>query len=144
MVDVPEHWPAMDISQHFPRKPSGFQPGRYGYDRGHGITNIRRLSNGLKLAKISEGSRLINQVVPVPVFDDLSVLKYHNFVGNLDSRHTVGDHNDRGGASDALDLFLNQCLGFRIQRTGGLVKDQDIGIFQDGPGQCQALALTFR
>ncbi len=41
-----------------------------------------------------------------------------------------------------LECLLNDAFGFRVQRRGGLVEDQDRRVFKDHAGDRQPLALA--
>ena len=76
------------------------------------------------------------------LLDDAAVDHHGDAVGALDGRKPVGD--DKGGAPlHEIDQgLLHQHLGLGVEGRGGFVKDQDRGIFNQGPGDAQPLFLT--
>ena len=78
------------------------------------------------------------------VFDDSPFIQHQHPVGVLDGRQAVRDHDGGAVYREALQGFLDQRLRFGVQGGGGLVQQQDGGIFQDGSCQGNALALPAR
>ena len=73
---------------------------------------------------------------------DLAALDHHQPVGSAERAQPVGN-GDRGPALD--EVFQRQldfALGFRIDRRGGLVEDQDSRVDQQRPGDADPLALA--
>ncbi len=60
--------------------------------------------------------------------------------------HIVGDeeHGEAAVAPEALELGVEQVSGHGVQRTEGLVHEQDVGILGQGPGQSDPLAHAAR
>src|SRR5712692_7382510 len=56
----------------------------------------------------------------------------------------MGDNEGRAPPHEALHRFQNRALGFEVDRAGGLVKQKNRGILQEGAGQRNALALSAR
>ena len=62
----------------------------------------------------------------------------------------MGDEEDRslplpvGSPCPIVETFQDPMLGRRVQRRGGFVEDEDPGVFGDGPGDGQPLALARR
>ena len=67
---------------------------------------------------------------------------HHDLVRIAHRREPVGD--DEGGAAphQLADGVLHQALGFRIERAGRLVEQQDRRVLQEGAGERDALALA--
>jgi len=65
-----------------------------------------------------------------------------NDVGLDDGAEAVGD--DDGGAVGAEfgERGLNEVLGFHIDSGGGFIEQQDGGVFEEGAGEGEALALA--
>src|SRR6478736_8374660 len=65
------------------------------------------------------------QIVVQAALDDLAALDHEDGVGVHDGMQAVGD--DDGGAvlAEMLDRLLHGLFGFRIQRRGGLVEQDD-------------------
>ena len=76
--------------------------------------------------------------------DFVAVVHHHDAIGLQHGRQPMRD--DDGGAAlhEFLERLLHQPLGFRIQRTGGLVEQQNRRILEDGARQRDALALAAR
>ena len=73
------------------------------------------------------------------LFDEFSVVKHADAVGLLDGGEAVG--NDKAGAVGAkvFKRFLDESLGVVVERGGGLVEQQQRGIFQQGAGDGEPL-----
>ena len=51
------------------------------------------------------------------------------------------DHDRRPALHDVVQGRVHQPLALRVQRGGGLVEEQRLGIDDDGPGDCDSLLL---
>ena len=56
----------------------------------------------------------------------------------------MGDNEAGSSAHELVHAFLDQRFGERINRTGGFVHDEDIGVCQQGAGDADKLFLTDR
>ncbi len=74
----------------------------------------------------------------------LPVLHDQDLVGVDDGGQAVGDHQGGVVGGDAPQGGLDGLLGARVQGRGGLVEDQDGGIFEDHPGDGHPLLLAAR
>ena len=74
--------------------------------------------------------------------DDLAALDHQDGVGVHDGVEAVGD--DDGGAvlAEMLDRLLHGFFGFRIERRGGLVEQDDRRVADQRPRHRDALALA--
>lgn len=79
-----------------------------------------------------------------PFFNDDTVLKHHDPVRVSDGRQTVRDCDHGAPFPHCLELCLNPPLGFRVQRAGRLVQQQDWRILEKGPRDPHALLFTTR
>ncbi len=71
--------------------------------------------------------------------DDPAVLEDDDPVGALHRGEAVG--NDERGAAlgQPFDGLLHRALALGVERTGGLVEQEDGGVAQDGAGDGEAL-----
>ena len=76
------------------------------------------------------------------VFGDTAILHDKDLVGLFDRDQTVGDRDDRLSLGQLGDRLLDQVLVLRIDAGGGLVQNDDGGVFQNGAGDGDALLLA--
>ena len=79
-----------------------------------------------------------------PGLDDPALVDDEDRVRAADRRQAVGDDERRPVLHDVGQGGLDQSLGFRIERRGGFIQDQDGRIFEKSPGDRQALPLPDR
>src|SRR4051794_27357933 len=65
------------------------------------------------------------QVVVASALDDLAALDHQNGVGMHDGVQAVRDHDGGAVLAEVFDGFLNLLFGFRIQRGGRLIEQDD-------------------
>ncbi len=84
----------------------------------------------------------VHQLLVGSPFHNTPVYDYSDFVRVADGGETMGYH--QGGAAPAqfVQGLLNQHFGGIVQGTGGLVQNQNGGIFQEYPGDAKALLLA--
>src|SRR6266700_2861882 len=83
------------------------------------------------------------QQLPVrSALDDTALIQNENLVRVHHRGQAVSDHQRRSPPGDAVELGLDALLGFRVERRGRLVEDEDARIFQDGAGDRDALFLA--
>ena len=75
---------------------------------------------------------------------DLAAIQHQHMIGIFNARNTLRNDKD-GGAGDlfgkaAADLGVRR----RINRRGRVIQNQDLGLFQQGAGNAQALLLAAR
>src|SRR5437773_3379345 len=63
-------------------------------------------------------------------------------VAVLERADAMSDDKSGATADQALGCLHNSRLGFGVDRTGGLVKDENRGVFQKSARQGHALAFT--
>lgn len=63
-------------------------------------------------------------------------------VAALHRLQSVGDHDDGFRAAEIVDGVHDDLFGETVQRAGGFVEDDHIGIVVDGPGNADALTLA--
>src|ERR1700693_3568115 len=85
-----------------------------------------------------------DQLIRRAVLNDLSSMQYDNAVEILYCRETMRDRDNGAPAHEARQHLLNCFLGFTIKRRCCLIQQQQRRIFQEGPGNRDALALTPR
>ena len=96
----------------------------------------------LGLHQLREISALMHQVAEIPALDDAALLEDQDQVRIPNGRQAVG--NDEGGAAlfQVFESHLHLGFGGGVQSAGGLVQDQNGRVFEQHPGDRQALALT--
>ena len=75
-------------------------------------------------------------------FGNDAVVQYKNLVCILNGGQAVGDDEGRTAYHELVQRILYHLFAFRIQGRGGLVKDEDFRVLQDGPGNGDTLALA--
>ena len=75
-------------------------------------------------------------------FYDFPMVQHQDLAGILDGGEPVGDDEGCPPYHEPVQGFLDDPFAFRIQGRSGFVQNQDPGIFQDGPGNGDALALA--
>ena len=85
---------------------------------------------------------LLQQCGMGPFFHDFPFIQDQDAIGALNGAEPM--RHDEGGAVDhqALQRFLHQPFGLRIQSGGGLVEQENSGILQNGSRNGDTLALT--
>ena len=86
-----------------------------------------------------EEALLFQQLVIGAVLNDVASVQHQNAVTLADGGQPVG--NDDAGAAEAVQRLRHLFLGDVVQSAGGLVKNQQLGLGGDGPGNHQPLAL---
>ena len=87
---------------------------------------------------------LADQFFVRPVFHQPATIDGDDAIAAPHGRQTMGDDEDRAPLRDALHVVLNDALTFVVQRTGGLVEDQNARIGHQRPGDGDALTLAAR
>ena len=65
---------------------------------------------------------------------DLTAVQHDDQIGILHRSHALAD-DQLGGAGDLLGNGLaDLCVGLGVHRSGGVVEDQDLGLFHHRPG----------
>lgn len=83
----------------------------------------------LNLNKLLVQTILMNKLGMFSALDDLALLDHNNLIGMLDRAQPVGNDHRRPVLHQLHQRVLHKLLGFRIQRGGRLVQDQDRWIF---------------
>ncbi len=76
--------------------------------------------------------------------DDASVVQHDDAVGLQHGGQPVRDDDGGAGRHQRLERLLHGALAFRVERTGGLVEQQDRRVLEDRPRDRDALALAAR
>ena len=76
--------------------------------------------------------------------DDLAALDHQDGVGVHDGVQAMRDHDGGAVLAEMLDRLLHGLFGFRIERRGGLVEQDDRRVADQRPGHRDALALAAR
>ena len=96
----------------------------------------------LPMDQLTEDARLTDEPIVWPILHDPSLSGHENAVAVFHGRQTMSD-DQRGSSSDRIfNCFLYQMLADAIQRAGGFIEDEEIGIRQQRPRDRQALALS--
>ena len=77
-------------------------------------------------------------------FNQPAVVQHQNAVGFLHGGQPVGDDQGGAPAHGGLQRGLHHAFAFGIKRAGGFVEQEQRRVFQHGPGDGDALALTAR
>ena len=82
------------------------------------------------------------QIVMQAALDDLAALDHQNGVGVHDGVQAVGDHDGGAVLAEMVDRLLHGFFGFRIQRRGGFIEQDDRRVLDQRPRHRDALALA--
>jgi len=117
--------------------------------RGSGLHRLhRRLRrqrlhrHELRLGERGEAAADADQLVEGAGLDDAAVLEHEDAGGVAHGREPVGDHEGGAVLHHLVERRLHLALGFRVQRAGGFVEDEDGRVLEDGAGDREALALA--
>src|SRR5277367_1996254 len=75
-------------------------------------------------------------------FDDPSLLDDQDLIGAANRGQAMRNHKRRPALHEEVKAALNQCLGFGVERAGGLVEDEDAWICEDGTRDRDTLTLA--
>ena len=90
------------------------------------------------------GAAAFDQFVVWADFRDKSALDDHQPVGAAQRAQAVGNRYRRSPLNEIFQRQLNFAFGFRVDRRGGLVQDQNARIDQQCPSDADSLALAAR
>ena len=88
--------------------------------------------------------RLIHDVVIAAGAFDAAFTQLHNLRAVFEGGEAVGDDEQGKVFAEALDGLHDGLFSFVVQRAGGFVKNDDIGLLVEGAGNADALTLTAR
>jgi hypothetical protein len=74
--------------------------------------------------------------------NDLTGVKDEDAVGVLNGAETVRNGEDGAAFCEGLEGGLDLVLTFGVEGGGGFVEYDDGGVFEEGAGDCDALALS--
>ena len=74
---------------------------------------------------------------------DASFVEHANLVGVLDGGEAVGDGDGGARLHQALEGFLHEAFALGVECRSGFVKNEDVGVLQDGACNGNALAPLF-
>ena len=103
---------------------------------------VRLLIPQLQAVERRVAPALAQQLVVTAGFDHASVLDDEDTIGVDHRVQPVRDHDRRSSLAEMLDGALHLPLGFRIERSGGLVEQDDRGILEQRARDRDALALA--
>ena len=73
---------------------------------------------------------------------EFAVVDHHEPVAAVEGGEPVGDDDDRHLVAQPVECLADQVLGAHVERTGRLVEDQHVGVFDERSGDDQALLLA--
>ena len=82
-----------------------------------------------------------NEVVVVPLFDDVPVVENDDLVRVGDGPQAMCDDDHRLARAEGSDCSLDERFVLRVERSRGFVKEDHGGVFQEGARDGEALAL---
>ena len=127
------------------RKPTGFA-GRTRRDRARSSPAVDRPRPLLllELEPVERGvaAALAQQLVVAARFDHVAVLDHEDAVGMRDRGQPVRDHQRGAALAQFGDRLLHLTLGFRIERGGRLVEQDDRRVLDQRARDGDALALA--
>ncbi len=85
---------------------------------------------------------LLQQLSVISPLRNTAFIDHNDLVCVLDGGKTVGDGDGCPVLRQLLQAFLNMAFTLIVQSAGGLVKNQNRGIFQENPGNGYTLFLT--
>ena len=98
--------------------------------------------NLLALDQLGEETVLLHELVVASAFHNPALIQRDNPVASLDGGQAVGDDDPR--AVERIERIGHDLLRKVVERTGGLVHDEDARFAHDGPRNHQALLLPAR
>lgn len=75
---------------------------------------------------------------------DAALVHDHNAVGVFDGGQAMGNHQRGAVLHQPVQCRLHRAFGLGVERAGSLIQNQDGGVFQQGAGDGQPLALAAR
>ncbi len=75
-------------------------------------------------------------------FDDIPLFNNEDLVCPPDGREAVGDHERSAALHEIAEAILDHSFRLGVEGAGGLVKDEDARIGEDGTGDGETLALA--
>ena len=100
------------------------------------------ITKELTIVKVSIKAVFGHQLVVVPGLNDVPVVYHHNLFGVANGRQPMGTHKARPVLLQIIHRRLDQCFRPGIDRTGGLIQNQDFGVCKECSGNCQQLPLA--
>ena len=83
----------------------------------------------------------LQELVMRSLLGNFPLFKHHNHVCGAHGAETVRN-DERGSAVQAVDVFLDSSFGFRVQRTGGFVENQNRGPMINSAGYGNSLSVS--
>lgn len=108
---------------------------------GHGN---RLLVEALHLDQLGVDAVFGHQLRVCALFRDPTPFDDDDFVGVVDGREAVGDHDRCAALQQGVKGVLHKFFALGVEGRSRFVEDQDFGILEYGSGDAQALALTAR
>src|SRR5713226_6131575 len=95
----------------------------------------------LKLIQIAINSSSRHQLIVRSHVHHSPAIKHDDFVGAMNRREPMGDHNSRSSPHQIRESSLDQPLGLGIERRGRFIEHQYRRVLQDSAGDCHPLTL---
>lgn len=73
---------------------------------------------------------------------DAPRIKHIDDIRLLDRAESVGDRNRRAPLRGRVERRLHNLLALRVERAGGLVEEEDLGVSDQCAGDCNTLLLA--
>src|SRR5271154_6227061 len=77
-------------------------------------------------------------------FDDLALFHNQDLLSASDGGKPMRNHEGGTALHQVAQAILDHCLRFGVERTGGLVEDEDARVGEDGAGDGETLTLAAR
>ena len=97
------------------------------------------LAQTLQVDQLKVPTALGDQLAVRAVFHDPALVEDVDHVGFLNGRQSVRDGNGGTTAGRSIQGGLNHLLGFGVQGAGGFVQKEDLGVAEQGTGDCQSI-----
>src|ERR1700752_3763506 len=109
-------------------------------------TRLRKFSRNPKLSgmKTMVGTPFLHEFLVVPLFHNFTLGQDQNARGFLDGRQAVSNNKSGSSHHKVVQSLLNNFFTFRIQRTCGLIQNQNGGISKKSASNTDALPFPSR
>ena len=110
----------------------------------HGQTWVVESAHQLVFVEPAVEAVRFDEIAVPALLDDPAALHHHDIVGLVHGGQAVRDGDRRAAFRQLFQSLAEQRLGFGVERAGGLVEQEHVGVAQDGPRDRQALLLAAR
>ena len=91
-----------------------------------------------------ESPLLLDEILPGALLDDTPLVHDEDEVRIADGRKPVGDDDEGAALGPLLDGPRHPLLHHTVERRGGLVENEDVGVTEQSPSERDALTLSAR